>query len=982
MAMKKGKSNWDKLQKQSATDSLRNRDVYNTQQMDRTKIGQKQSFTSRHIITICVAVVTALIVWVCYSLYDVKQLDNKAALDANVAVEITEQAPSEPRDLADVTWANMILVEDRTYSKFGYTYMDKRTGVKYTAAEYEIWLDVNRRISGGEIPELLRRANADGTYTYKERDEIAPPGDEPRSWTHAEILNFLQRGVTADACYADLGYAYVTIDTKGNKVYITPEEYETISLYTRDYINTLVGEGLVKYTEKEIITADGVPKTIYYFTDTGADAIVNKIPTENAGERYYTPILLDDLTWANMQLVADSAGSKFGFAYVDLRSGEYYTEVEYAKWKTIYDSAKAGVAPYSFWMTISPKDGCYYFEEKPSAVASDEPRDEFKQFITAKLIKMNLVKHDFWKDYGYNYYDYYTKMFYSDAEYALWLDVQNKVASGAIRVPKDTQTQIREDNIKVSQVVLDKLDPLPATYTFSDGMAQVSLFKVFVTFGIAFMVYAILKTILKKNLDAQNLMNDTSDINQYENDQHIALPEEVQRKFDWFPDIGAHCPVQVSSMISHMMLSNKGLNKITVAKRAEKDIVDSDGNVEYYKGEILCNADGDPITEMLPMIDMQFGEDLYEASGALKEVRKIYDANKIPYNPDGKDRTKQCGTHKTVADAINNTWEYPLYEPQRPAGAYMVDTEPVNTMVLAITRAGKGQTVIEPTIDMWTRETRPNNMVINDPKGELLVKNYVRGTVRGFQIVQFNLINVMKTDIYNPLGMAADAAREGDFTKCAMYVDNVASVFFPVDGADDPVWPNAANNAFKRAAYGLMDYYLEEEKELRREAERINLDPKILETKIDQMWGKVTLYNCYQLFVQLTSKKLKNPSIEFQANAKIAKEYIEAAEKNNTDISTLPPHPNPAVQAMVDATDEEYDAMLNDCKCRSELWEDKPETDLLSLFFSATDQLPRNSMRNLVSNANNALKSMAGAEKMLASVYGIAITAMVRHVSC
>lgn len=60
---------------------------------------------------------------------------------------------------------------------------------------------------------------------------------------------------------------------------------------------------------------------------------------------------------------------------------------------------------------------------------------------------------------------------------------------------------------------------------------------------------------------------------------------------------------------------------------------------------------------------------------------------------------------------------------------------------LAITRAGKGQTVIEPTLDMWTRERRPNNMVINDPKGELLVKFYVRATVRGFQIVQFNLIN-------------------------------------------------------------------------------------------------------------------------------------------------------------------------------------------------------------------------------------------------
>ena len=137
---------------------------------------------------------------------------------------------------------------------------------------------------------------------------------------------------------------------------------------------------------------------------------------------------------------------------------------------------------------------------------------------------------------------------------------------------------------------------------------------------------------------------------------------------------------------------------------------------------------------------------------------------------------------------INGDWELPEYEPQRPAGAYLVDTEP---MVLAITRAGKGQTVIEPTIDMWLREKVSNNIVCNDPKGELLTKFYVRSTVRGFQVVQFNLINPLKTDIYNPLGMAADAAREGDFTKCAQYVENIAEVFFPTDGSDDPVWPNA-----------------------------------------------------------------------------------------------------------------------------------------------------------------------------------------------
>lgn len=252
---------------------------------------------------------------------------------------------------------------------------------------------------------------------------------------------------------------------------------------------------------------------------------------------------------------------------------------------------------------------------------------------------------------------------------------------------------------------------------------------------------------------------------------------------------------------------------------------------------------------------------------------------------------------------------------------------------------------------MWTRETEPNNCVINDPKGELLVKFYVRGTVRGFQIVQFNLINAMKTDIYNPLGMAADAARENDFTKCAQYVENIADVFFPLDGGDDPVWPNAANNAFKRAAYGLVDYYLEEEKSLRRKAERTNMDPKVLESKLDEMWGKVTLYNCYQLFVQLTAKKEKNPAAVFTQRAKngdFDPPGTEGHEKGGNE----------------PLTDEEYNKRMKEVEKDAELWEESADKDLLTLFFNATAALPRNQMRVLINNADNALRAMAGAEKI------------------
>lgn len=484
----------------------------------------------------------------------------------------------------------------------------------------------------------------------------------------------------------------------------------------------------------------------------------------------------------------------------------------------------------------------------------------------------------------------------------------------------------------------------------------------------ALLAFAIMYPLMMRNLAAQNLMNDTTDINQYQNDQHIALPEEIMQKFDWFPDAGAHSSVQVSSMISHVALENKGIKKVPVSIRATKDILDEDGDVEYLKGEIIRDDDGNAQMETKPMFNIDFMEALFDASGLPKgkKMRKYYDATKIPYNPKNANRDK-LKDYDTVADMINGDWEIPEYETQRPGGAYLVDIDPVNTMVLAITRAGKGQTIIEPTIDMWTREKRNNNMVINDPKGELLKKFYVPGTYRGFQIVQFNLINAMNTDIYNPLMMAAMSAREGDFTKVAMYVENIAEVFFPVDGGDDPVWPNAANNAFKRAAYGLIDFYLEEEKELRLIAERTHMEEKTLETRLDKLWGHVTLYNCYQLFVQLTSKKLPNPAVEFTKNAKEANAAAKEGCEPGSD----------EAQRIARMSDDEYDAELARVEAQSkQLWENKPEIDLLTLYFNATKMLPRNQMRTLVGNADDALRSMGGAEKMMASVYGIAITAM------
>ena len=212
-------------------------------------------------------------------------------------------------------------------------------------------------------------------------------------------------------------------------------------------------------------------------------------------------------------------------------------------------------------------------------------------------------------------------------------------------------------------------------------------------------------------------------------------------------------------------------------------------------------------------------------------------------------------------------------------------------------------------------------MVVNDPKGELLKKFYVPGTYRGYQIVQFNLINSLNTDIYNPLVLAAEAAQDGDFIKCSAYVQNIATVFFPVKGSDDPVWPNAANNAFKRAAFGLIDYFLEEEKELRNKAMYEHIDPQLLNTKIDQLWGKVTLYNCYQLFVQLSAKTITNPLNQYNADQKSGALQAELTKELALNgITENDPNFKDEIVALAQKKMEE-------AKAKAELWDSAPKQD-------------------------------------------------------
>ncbi len=141
-----------------------------------------------------------------------------------------------------------------------------------------------------------------------------------------------------------------------------------------------------------------------------------------------------------------------------------------------------------------------------------------------------------------------------------------------------------------------------------------------------------------------------------------------------------------------------------------------------------------------------------------------------------------------------------------------------------MTRAGKGQTIIEPTIDMWTRMDDKPNILANDPKGELLVKFHYPARKRGMEVIVLNLLDRPRyTDIYNPLGFPVNSARQGRFEECADLVKALADTLFPADTSENPVWTRGPAASFRSATLWLIDYFLEEEYKIRDEAAQIQI---------------------------------------------------------------------------------------------------------------------------------------------------------------
>lgn len=145
-----------------------------------------------------------------------------------------------------------------------------------------------------------------------------------------------------------------------------------------------------------------------------------------------------------------------------------------------------------------------------------------------------------------------------------------------------------------------------------------------------------------------------------------------------------------------------------------------------------------------------------------------------------------------------------LQEPLKPY-RLLIDDSPVHTMVIGITRSGKGETFVVPMIDVLSRAKEKPSIVINDPKGELAGASYKTLKKRGYEVYVFNLLEQHMGMGFNPLQLVIDAWKKGDYPLAAQYANSIGHSLYYDPNAKEAFWGNSASSLVKAIILALVE---------------------------------------------------------------------------------------------------------------------------------------------------------------------------------
>lgn len=125
-----------------------------------------------------------------------------------------------------------------------------------------------------------------------------------------------------------------------------------------------------------------------------------------------------------------------------------------------------------------------------------------------------------------------------------------------------------------------------------------------------------------------------------------------------------------------------------------------------------------------------------------------------------------------------------------------IDTDMVNNLIIGITRSGKGEMEVIPSIDVYSRAEKKTSLVVFDPKTELYKSSKKTLENRGYLVFLLSLVDPEHSMGFNPLEQIVDLYIKEDFSNAELLAQTFSYSIFnpdkPTNG--DTFWQDTPTN--------------------------------------------------------------------------------------------------------------------------------------------------------------------------------------------
>lgn len=125
-----------------------------------------------------------------------------------------------------------------------------------------------------------------------------------------------------------------------------------------------------------------------------------------------------------------------------------------------------------------------------------------------------------------------------------------------------------------------------------------------------------------------------------------------------------------------------------------------------------------------------------------------------------------------------------------------IDTDMVNNLIIGITRSGKGEMEVIPSIDVYSRAKNKTSLVVCDPKTELYKTSKKTLEKRGYQVYLLSLVDPEHSMGFNPLAQIVELYEKEDFANAELLAQTFSYSIFNPDKAvnGDSFWQDTPSS--------------------------------------------------------------------------------------------------------------------------------------------------------------------------------------------